>query len=100
MAGHGNNGRGEVGSGTGRQDAETEPSSLPSRLRQLQRNIEEAVSRDSVCQIAAKTGIGVRRVLQIIAGAAPDGYELRLLETAYRTALWPRFHPTESSGSQ
>ena len=87
-------------SAAARQDAVAESPSLPSVLRHLQCNIETAVARDSVCQVAAKTGLDLRRVLKIIVGATPDGYELRLLETAYRTALWPRFVPTDSTDSR
>lgn len=90
---------GAGGSGRERKDYELR-SPVASILSQLARNIEAAVAGDSVLEVAAKSGIGLRRALQIVAGAIPDGYELRRLETAYRTALWPRFDPADPRHSR
>lgn len=60
-------------------------------LTELGHNIEAVVGRENVCEIASRTGIDLRRVVQIIGGDSPDSYELRRLETAYNTSLWPTF---------
>lgn len=75
----------------GSQQAGSVPKRVSLILAKLRCNIDAAVAGDNVCEIATRTGIDLRRVLQIIGGDTPDGNELRRFETAYRTALWPRF---------